>query len=177
MTKSAAFTPPFPNIYTSSIPKRYEKTPMRSSYQFIFKNSMTSRPYTNQCHELATPSFEDQLGLNSRKGQTAQNVSKIPFSKNNYYISSGHLKVHVTKLRTLRNTFCRIGILSQYFLRRYTILKQQQKPIEIILLLSSQIQEFGHWPVPASMNSTFCVVYQDLFFLWACTKKPASAEK
>jgi hypothetical protein len=25
------------------------------------------------------------------------------------------------------------------------------------------------------MNSTFCLVYQDLFFLWACTKEPASA--
>jgi hypothetical protein len=25
------------------------------------------------------------------------------------------------------------------------------------------------------MNSTFCVVYQDHFFLWACTKEPASA--
>jgi hypothetical protein len=40
---------------------------------------------------------------------------------------------------------------------------------------SSPIQRLVHWPVPASMNSTFCVVYQDLFFLWACTKEPASA--
>jgi hypothetical protein len=40
---------------------------------------------------------------------------------------------------------------------------------------SSKIQGLGHWPVPASMNSTFCVVYQDLFFLWACTKESAQA--
>jgi hypothetical protein len=37
------------------------------------------------------------------------------------------------------------------------------------------MQGLGHWPVPASINSIFCVVYQDLFFLWACTKEPASA--
>jgi hypothetical protein len=41
---------------------------------------------------------------------------------------------------------------------------------------SSPIQGLGHWPLPASMNSTFCVVYQDLFFPWACTKEPVSAK-
>jgi hypothetical protein len=30
---------------------------------------------------------------------------------------------------------------------------------------SSPIEGLGHWPVPASMNSTFCVVYQDLKFV------------
>jgi hypothetical protein len=40
---------------------------------------------------------------------------------------------------------------------------------------SFPIQGLGHWPVPAFMNPTFCVIYQDLFFLWACTKEPTSA--
>jgi hypothetical protein len=40
---------------------------------------------------------------------------------------------------------------------------------------SSPVQGLGHLPVPASINSTFCMVYQDLFFLWACTEELASA--
>jgi hypothetical protein len=40
---------------------------------------------------------------------------------------------------------------------------------------SSAIQGLSHWPILASMNSTVCMVLQDLFFLWACTKEPASA--
>jgi hypothetical protein len=40
---------------------------------------------------------------------------------------------------------------------------------------SALIQGLCHSPVPASINPTSCVVYQDLFFLWACTKESASA--
>jgi hypothetical protein len=47
--------------------------------------------------------------------------------------------------------------------------------ISFVIFYSSPFQGFGYWPVPASVNSTFCVVYQDLFFLWACTKEPTSA--
>jgi hypothetical protein len=50
-----------------------------------------------------------------------------------------------------------------------------EKIFKLTSSTSSPIQGLGHWPVPASMNFTFCVVYQDLFFLWACTKEPASA--
>jgi hypothetical protein len=39
----------------------------------------------------------------------------------------------------------------------------------------SPTQELGCWHGLASLNSTFCMVYQDFFFLWAYTKHSASA--
>jgi hypothetical protein len=36
------------------------------------------------------------------------------------------------------------------------------------------VQGSGRWPVPASVTSTFCMVYPVLFFVWAYTKEPAS---